>query len=176
MIEVKSKDFAKLQREVGRLDKEVQKALKIRLKKAMQPVILEVKAAALALPSNRGESVIRNSKGSRPGLRLSLSRSVVGQLKTSGKTSGANIMVRKAKFLAISQRDNANLPWYVQGRPKRGWRHPVFGRNMDKPETWPIQKPTPFLDETIKKRKDHFATQVNESFGDALDKLDVHFK
>jgi hypothetical protein len=176
MIEVKSRDFAKLQREVGKLDKEVQKAMKARLRKAIKPVVAEVKAEALGLPSGQGKSSIRVKRGQQVSLRSAIARSVVGQLVSTRKGAGAHIRVKKAKFLAISGRDNVNLPWYVQGRPKRGWKHPVFGGNMNQPESWPIQKATPFLDETVKKHKEAFAKEMNKTVLDACDAVGIHFK
>jgi hypothetical protein len=176
MIEVKSRDFAKLQREVGKLDKEMQKALKNRLRKAIKPVVVEVKAEALSLPSGRGKSSIRVKSEQRVSLRTALAKSVVGQLVSTRKGAGAHIRVKKSKFLAISGRDNANLPWYVQGRPKRGWKHPVFGNNMENPQNWPIQKATPFLDETVKRHKKAFADEMNKAIFDACDAVGIHFK
>ena len=176
MIEVKSRDFAKLQREVGKLDKEVQKAIKARLRKAIKPVVAEVKAEALGLPSGQGKSSIRVKSGQRVSLRSALAKSIVGQLVSTKKGAGAHIRVKKSKFLAISGRDNANLPWYVQGRPKRGWKHPVFGGNMDHPADWPIQKATPFLDETVKRHKAAFAKEMNETVLDACNAVGIHFK
>jgi len=176
MIEVKSRDFAKFNREVGKLDKEVQKAMKVRLRKAIKPVVTEVKTAALALPSGRGKSSIRTKQGQRVSLRAAIAKSVVGKLVSTRKGAGAHIRVQKAKFLAVSGRDNVNLPWYVQGRPKRGWRHPVFGNNMDNPQNWPMQKATPFLDETVKKHKEAFAKEMNETVFDAHKALGIKFK
>jgi len=176
MIEVKSRDFAKFNREVGKLDKEVQKAMKARLRKAIKPVVAEVKAEALSLPSGRGKSSIRVRQGQRISLRTALAKSVVGQLVSTRKGAGAHIRVKKEKFIAISGRNNVNLPWYVQGRPKRGWKHPVFGNNMDNPQNWPIQKATPFLDETVKKHKSDFAKEMNETVFDAHKALGIHFK
>ena len=187
MINVESKDFANLQRGVGKLDKEVQKAIKARLRKAIKPVVAEVKAEALLLPSGRGKSPIRSKAGQRPSLRVSLSRAVIGELVTTKRGAGAHVRVKKSRFMAISGRDNPNLPWYVEGRPgkrnprikgsaQRGWKHPVFGHNMDHPETWPTQSATPFLDATVKKHKEAYAEEVNAAFLDAMEKLDIHFK
>ena len=176
MIEVKSRDFAKLQREVGHLDKEVQKAIKARLRKAIKPVVAEVKMEALGLPSGRGKSSIRVKTGQRVSLRAALAKAVVGQLVSTRKGAGAHIRINKKKFLAVSGRDNGNLPWYVQGRPKRGWKHPVFGQNMNKPGEWPTQKPTPFLDETVKKHKEAYAKEVNEAMLDACNQVGIKFK
>jgi hypothetical protein len=177
MIEVKgAKDFHRLATRIGKLDKEVQKELKARLKKAAKPVVVEVKAEALGLPSGQGKSSIRVKSGQRIGLRAAIAKSVVAEVKTTRAGAGAHIRVKKKKFLAVSGRNNANLPWYVQGRPKRGWKHPVFGGNMDHPADWPIQKPSPYLDETVKKHKGDFAKEVNEAFTDALTKVGIVFK
>jgi hypothetical protein len=177
MIEVRdAKDFHRLATRIGKLDKEVQKELKARLKKASNPVVAEVKAEVLALPSGRGKSAIRVKNGQRIGLRVAIARAVGADVRTTRKGAGAHIRVKRNKFLAISGRDNRNLPWYVQGRPKRGWKHPIFGQNMDKPEDWPIQKPTPFLDETVKKHKPKFIKEVNEAFTDALTKVGINFR
>jgi len=177
MIEVKGgKDFHRLATRIGNLDKEVQKELKARLKKAAKPVVTEVKAEVLSLPSGRGKSSIRVKQGQRVSLRTAIARSVVSEVRTTRKGAGAHIRVKKKKFLAVSGRNNVNLPWYVQGRPKRGWKHPVFGAEMNQPENWPIQKPSPYLDETVKRHKADFAKEVNEAFTDALTKVGIVFK
>lgn len=177
MIEVKGgKDFHRLATRIGKLDKEVQKELKARLKKVAKPVVVEVKAEVLSLPSGQGKSSIRVKQGQRISLRTAIAKAVVAEVRTTRKGAGVHIRVKKKKFLAVSGRDNANLPWYVQGRPKRGWKHPVFGAEMDKPEDWPIQKPSPYLDETVKKHKEDFAKEVNEAFTDALTQVGINFR
>jgi len=47
---------------------------------------------------------------------------------------------------------------------------------MNKPEDWPIQKPTPYLDETVKKHKAEFAKEINEAFTDALTQVGINFR
>lgn len=177
MIEVKGgKDFHRLATRIGKLDKEVQKELKARLRKTAKPIVNEVKAEVLSLPSGNGKSSIRVKQGQRISLRAAIAKAVGADVRTTRKGAGVHIRVKKKRFLAVSDRNNANLPWYVQGRPKRGWKHPVFGAEMDKPENWPIQKPSPYLDDTVKKHKEEFAKEVNEAFADALTKVGIVFK
>jgi len=181
MIEVRdAKDFHRLATRIGKLDKEVKKELRKKLIKVSKPVVTEVKTAALSLPSGRGKSSIRVKQGQRVSLRAAIAKSVGSKATTTRKGAGLHIRVNAKKFEAISGRSNTsrryNLPWYVDGRVKRGWKHPVFGANKDKPETWPIQKPTPFLGVTVRKSAGKIRNEVNEAFTDALKEVGINFR
>lgn len=181
MIEVRdAKDFHRLATRIGKLDNEVKKEMRKQLVKVTKPVIVEVKTAALSLPSGRGKVSIRVKNGQRASLRASIAKSVGSKATTTRKGAGLHIRVNAKKFEAVSGRASRgkrySLPWYVDGRVKRGWKHPVFGANMDKPETWPIQKPTPFLGVTVRKSAGRIRDEVNEVFTEALDKVGIHFK
>jgi hypothetical protein len=177
MIEVRdAQDFHRLATRIGKLDNEVKKEMRRKFTKIAKPVVVEVKAAALSLPSGRGKSDIKVKRGSPVGLRSAISRSVGSRSTTTRKGAGLHIRVSTKRFLTLFPQGNRKIPYYVEGRIKRGWKHPVFGQNMDKPENWPIQKPTPFLTVTAKKHKQEMAKEVNEAFTDALTKVGIVFK
>jgi len=177
VIEVRdAKDFHRLATRIGKLDKEVQKELRRQLTKVAKPVVVEVKAAILELPSGRGKSDIKVKRGQKVGLRSALSRAVTSRSATTRKGAGLHIRVSTKRFLTLFPQGNRMLPYYVEGRIERGWKHPVFGAEMDKPENWPIQKPTPFLTVTAVKYKKEMEKGVNEAFTDALTKVGIVFK
>lgn len=175
MMQVKSQDFARYNREIGKVDKEMRKAMRKRLKNATAPVVQDVKQAALSLPSGQGQSGIR-AKNGKPSLRASIAAAVGASVRMTGKGAGAHIRISRDKFLRVSDRGNRNLSWYVEGRPKRGWKHPVFGAAKDKPETWPIQKPTPFLGVTVDRHKKNYRKEVSEVVWDALKECKIPTK
>jgi hypothetical protein len=177
MIEVRdAKDFHRLATRIGKLDNEVKKEMRRKFTKIAKPVVADVKAAALSLPSGRGKSDIKVKRGSPVGLRSAISRSVGSRSTTTRKGAGLHIRVSTKRFLTLFPQGNKKLPYYVEGRTKRGWKHPVFGANMDKPENWPIQNPTPFLSVTALKHREKMIVEVNEVFTEALTKVGIVFK
>jgi hypothetical protein len=163
MIDIDPTDFAKRVREISQVDPEFKKSIKKRLKTAAQPVVEEVKRAALAIPATKEVEGTRKKKGENLGLRASLANATVADVNPTKKGAILKIKVSTSKFMSASGRPRT-LPYYIEGRRKREWRHPVFG-NM---ENWVAQQPHPFLGVTVLPHKTEFASQVTQALDDAL--------
>jgi hypothetical protein len=172
MIQVDPNNFATLAKEVIKVDPEFKKALKKRLKTAAQPVVEEVKRAALAIPSKGGDVVAsRKKKGENLGLRASLANATVSDINPTKKGAIVKIKVSTSKFMAASGRPRS-ITYYIEGRRKRPWKHPVFAdagvMHGEWKGDWVIQDPHPFLAVTILPHKTEFARQVTQALDDAL--------
>ena len=133
-----------------------------------KPIVQDVRAAALATPSRGGEVAgMRKKKGELPGFRASLATGTKSDINTTGKGAVMHIRVSTSRFLAVSGRPRT-LPYYMEGRRKRKWRHPVFGNK----EFWVEQNPHPFLTETVIKRKNEFADGLTDAANETLEQLD----
>ena len=164
MIEVDPADFAKRVREISQVDPEFKKSVKKRLKAASEPVVEEVKRAALSIPSKNGEArVSRKKRGESLGLRVSLANATMSDVNPTKKGAILKIKVSTSKFMTSSGRPRT-VPYYIEGRRKRAWRHPVFGNR----ENWVEQKPHPFLGVTVLPHKMKFAGEVTQALDDAL--------
>jgi hypothetical protein len=163
MIDVDPDNFANLVKEVIKVDPEFKKALKKRLKTAAEPVVEEVKRAALAIPATKEVEGTRKKKGENLGLRASLANAVISDFNPTRKGAIAKIRISTSKFMSASGRPRT-IPYYVEGRRKRQWRHPVFGNT----ENWVVQQSHPFLGVSVIPHKEAFATAVVQAFDDAL--------
>ena len=164
MIEIDPTDFAKVVKDIAQVDPNFKKAVKKRLKMAAEPVVQEVKRAALSIPAKGGEAVSgRKKKGESLGLRASLANATISDVNPTKKGAILKIRVSTTKFLSASGRPRT-LPYYMEGRRKKAWRHPVFGNR----ENWVQQQPHPFLAVTVLPHKIAFAGQVTQALDDAL--------
>lgn len=164
MIDLDPTDFAKVVKEVQQVEPEFRKNVKKRLKQAAEPIVQEVKQAALNIPSSKGDvTQTRKKKGENLGLRASLANAVQADINPTKKGAIAKIRVSTTKFMSASGRPRT-LPYYMEGRRKRAWRHPVFGNR----DVWVAQSPHPFLGVTVKPHKEEFATAVVKALDDAL--------
>ena len=164
MIEIDPADFAKRVREISQVDPEFKKAVKKRLKTAAEPVVEEVKRAALSIPAKGGDATAaRKKRGENLGLRASLANATISDINPTKKGAILKIRVSTTKFISASGRPRT-IPYYMEGRRKRAWRHPVFGNR----ENWVEQKPHPFLGVTVLPHKMKFAGEVTQALDDAL--------
>lgn len=164
MVDLDAADFAKRVREIQKVEPEFRKNVKKRLKLAAEPVVQKVKQAVLNIPSKGGEvSSTRKRKGEYLGLRASLANAAGSDINPTKKGAIVKIRISTTKFMKASGRPRS-IPYYVEGRRKRPWKHPVFGNR----EVWPIQPPHPFLGVTIVQYKKEFASQVVDALNDAL--------
>jgi hypothetical protein len=164
MIEIDPTDFAKVVKEISAVDPNFKKAVKKRLKTAAEPVVEEVKRAALAIPAKNGEArVSRKKRGESQGLRVSLANATISDINPTKKGAILKIRVSTSKFMSASGRPRT-LPYYMEGRRKRAWRHPVFGNR----ENWVEQKSHPFLGVTVLPHKMKFAGEVTQALDEAL--------
>lgn len=163
-IDIDSKEFAQLVKEVANVDPEFRKSVKKMLKAKAEPIVHEVQQAVLSTPSQKGEVEMgRKKRGVSEGLRSSLARAVVADINPTKRGAIAKIRVSTSKFMNASGRPRT-LPYYYEGRRKREWRHPVFGNR----EVWVGQKPHPFLGVTILPHKQEFASAVVEALDEAI--------
>ena len=159
MIEIDPADFAKRVKEISQVDPEFKKSIKKRLKTAAEPVVEEVKRAALSIPA----TAARKRKGESLGLRASLANATISDINPTKKGAILKIRISTTKFISASGRPRT-IPYYMEGRRKRAWRHPVFGNR----ENWVEQKAHPFLAVTVLPHKMVFAGEVTQALDDAL--------
>lgn len=178
MIEVKAEEFGDYYKRIGQVDAEVRKALRRRLTAAAKPIVEEVKQAARQIPAKGGEAVkTRRKKDEVLGLRNSLAASTQSYFYGMPKGGGIKIRVSRSKFEQVSGRPRT-IPYYMEGRRKRPWKHPVFEKTKGpviggSAENWVTQDPHPFLGVTVEKHRDEYAVQVNEAIVDALKSCNI---
>jgi hypothetical protein len=164
MIEIDPTDFAKVVKEIAQVDPSFKKTIKKRLKTAAEPVVEEVKRAALAIPAMGGNAELsRKKKGENLGLRASLANATISDINPTKKGAILKIRVSTTKFMSASGRPRT-IPYYMEGRRKKSWRHPVFGNR----DNWVEQTPHPFLGVTVLPHKMKFADEVTKALDDAL--------
>lgn len=173
-IEIKETDFRDLNLALKDIDKKILANMKRELKKAAQPAVQQAKAAVLATPSS-AEHKLANAPRPRVSLRQSIAASIKVAIKSTKKQAGVFVRVDGRQFASISEAGGRTgnvkkIPKYLDGRRKR-WKHPVFGKNMDKPALWPIQQAHPFLGVTLYKNKKEFKEAVEESMLKAVDEV-----
>lgn len=161
------KEFVKFYKAVGLIEPEIKKALKKNLMSKTAPIVEDVRQAALAIPSSRQSGGTRKKKGSSLGLRASLATAVKADFNPTGRGAVVHIRVSRTRFIEVSGR-KASLPYYMEGRRKRDWRHPVFGNR----ENWVVQQSHPFLAVTVFKHEQQFINAVEESVAETLRVID----
>lgn len=176
-VEIKESDFRNLFINTRNLDKKVLANMKKNLKQAATPAKQSAQAAVLVLPST-AKHHLQNAPKPRVGLRESIAACMKIGFKSSKKKAGVFIRVDAKMFANISISGGrtgdklGKLPRYVDGRIK-SWKHPVFGKNMDDPQHWPIQKTTPFwFEASIGRHKPEFQKAVQSAFEEAIHDLD----
>ena len=173
-IEIKETDFRNLNLALKDIDKKVLANMKRELKKTAQPAAQAARQAVLATPSS-AKHKLENAPRPRISLRQSIAMSIKVAIKTTKKQAGVFIRVDGKQFAAISEAGGRTgnvkkIPKYLDGRRRR-WKHPVFGRDLDKPAKWPIQQAHPFLGVTLYKRKPEFKEAVEKSMLEAVDQV-----
>jgi hypothetical protein len=171
-IEIKETDFRDLNLALKSIDKKILANLKKELKKTALPAAQAARQAVIATPST-SQHKIKNAPRPRLSLRQSIAMSIKVAIKATKKQTGVFIRVDGKQFASLSEAGGRTgyvkkIPKYLDGRRKR-WKHPVFGQNMDKPASWPIQPAHPYLGVTLYKRKDDFKGAIEKSMLDAVD-------
>lgn len=178
MIEVKAEEFGDYYKRIGKVDAEIRKALRRRLTAAAKPVVEEVKQAARSIPSKGGQVVVKRRKsGETAGLRASLALATQSYFYATAKGGGVKIRVSRSKFENVSGRPNT-IPYYMEGRRKRAWKHPVFQKtkgpiSSGNAENWITQEPHPFLGVTVVKHKDAYGKEVVAAITDAIKECNI---
>jgi hypothetical protein len=167
-IKLDAKELLDLYKALGQVDPELRKALRRQLTSLAKPIVEEVKRAELAIPSKKGSAGgTRKKKGATLGLRASLANATKADFATMGHGAAVHIRVSSSKFVAVSGRPRT-IPYYMEGRRKRAWRHPVYGNK----ENWVTQKGHPFLMGTVRKHKDDFEKSCLKAVNEVLDQID----
>jgi hypothetical protein len=105
--------------------KRLRKELVAEMKEAANPLVPQIKAAWLAVPSS----------SQKPKLRQALAKATRVQVRLTGKEAGVRVRTDGRKMPSGSRA----LPGYAEGIRRRPWRHPVFGNR----EVWVTQQPFP---------------------------------
>jgi len=158
-MRVESEDIKALAKDLNGLgDGHMVKDLHKSLRDAAKPIVDDIRAAVLAIPSKSvGETAGRTARAAarfekskskkktmakferKAGLRETIARAV----KLSVSATGGTISIKvDASMLPEDQR---MLPWDLEGSSK--WRHPVFGNT----KVWVQQPSHPFFFGTIDK-------------------------
>jgi hypothetical protein len=145
--------------------------LRKRLIDLAKPVVAQVKAAELGLPSNRELGGTRKKKGATLGFRASLAAATKADFNGTGRGAVLHVRVSTSRFLAVSGRPRT-LPFYMEGRRKREWRHPVFGSK----DVWVGQKPKPFLGDIVARNKPAFAIAIENAVNDVVKEIQHKIK
>jgi len=176
--EVESQDFRNFYIATRNIDKKIVANMRKELKKAAQPAVEEVKRTVLATPSEAHHH-LEGAPRPKVGLRASIAASIKVAFKTSKKMAGVSIKVDSKKFAQISEAGGrtgkkvGKLPRYLEGAMRKTvWKHPVFGQNMDKPETWPKQKSHPFLRKSVMKHKPEFVDALKIAMDNAMKEIE----
>jgi len=173
-----SEDLSKLYKATRKVDKDVTKNLRKRILKTTKPIVQEVRVAALAIPSNKGEGQESSRGQLNIGFRQGLAAATETKINpSSAGTFSVRIRVSGSKFKSKTGKYRT-LPRYMEGLSKRrNWRHPVFAEKGATGGTWKgewsEQKPYPFLLPTVLKHKKEVKEEVVKAFIDALDELEI---
>ncbi|MEI8285889.1 MAG: hypothetical protein WCG15_01180 [Actinomycetes bacterium] len=167
-FQIDDKEFVAFYKAVAQVDPELKKALRKKITALAKPIVADVKQAAIAIPSQGGDvGGTRKKKGETLGLRAGLANATKSDFNGTGRGAVVHIRVSSSKFIAATGRPRS-LPYYMEGRRKRKWRHPVFGNK----ENWVEQSPHPFLAVTVFKHKDSFVDGVADAVNEVLGQID----
>jgi hypothetical protein len=164
---VDSDEFKAFYKALSSVDPEMRKALRRNLVLLAKPVVAQVKASALAIPASREVVGTRKKKGSNLGLRASIAGAVKADIHGMGKGAAVHIRVSGTRFVALSGQPNRSLPYYMEGRRKRPWRHPVFGNR----ENWVVQQKHPFLGDVVARNKPAFEKSVEKAVNEVAQEI-----
>jgi hypothetical protein len=168
-VKIDATEFVKFYKAVSQIDPEIKKALRKHLMETAKPIVEDVRKAALAIPSSRGTGETRKKKGQSLGLRASIAAAVKSDFNGTGRGAVVHVRVSRTRFLAVSGRENVSLPYYMEGRRRRPWRHPVFGNR----ENWVEQDEHPFLAVTVFKHKEAFMKSMENAVDETLAAIDT---
>lgn len=165
-VQFDAREFQRFYRALGQMDPAIKKALRKRIRDLAKPITADVKAAALEIPVKKSS----NRSGSM-GLRKSLSMAAKYEIRATKKGAVVHFRIGTKTFMSAANMPRT-IPYYVEGRRKRPWRHPVFGN----PDVWVEQDPHPFLGATVMSHKNKFMEGMQKAVDDALDELQREIK
>lgn len=138
----------RLNRRLKGADPVLRAELSASLRATARPIVQDVRAAVLAIPSTGGGgggTFARAAHATRTtrrghGLRATIAMATGMQVRTTGKSVGVRIVVNVSKLPP----DQRKLPRDLDS--PAGWRHPVFGNTG----VWVRQAGHPYFDVTIR--------------------------
>lgn len=133
---------------------ELRKSMQKHLREAIKPIVPELRAAILGLPSS--------GKG-HTGLRSSIARGVQAKVSVAGPRVGVRLRV-DPRLLAGSAK---SLPKRLDGIGR--WRHPVFGHDR-----WVTQPSHPYFYRTLLPHKDRVQAEVRKVLDDTSKAAGFH--
>lgn len=165
---INAEEFKVFFRNLAQAEPEMKKELQKKMRKLAAPILNDVKQAEMAIPSKGDFGGTRKIEGGNLGLRASLVAATKIDFSGTGRGAVLKIRVSKSKFEQVSGRPRS-LPWHVEGRLKRTWRHPVFGRRED---SWVVQKPSPYLNKTVFKHQPELIKAITEARDEVLKQIE----
>jgi|GEM_PF-4599017 len=149
------RSWAEFQRRTKRMDDELNRSLRKRMTRIARPIALEVRAAALAIPSKGGATQgYRKKKGVTGGAGLRQGIAAAVETKSEATKKGnvsLRIRVSGTKFSRATGKPTS-LPRYMEGKSRKPWRHPIFvpeDKMPGEPGQWAAQSAHPFLLPTV---------------------------
>lgn len=167
LFEIDATAFTELNRRLKTFDKKVARALNAKVREVAKPVVNDVKASALRIPTTRAGEV-KDTKG-KEGLGLRQGIAYATEFRMFYRKNGAvaRIRVSGTKFAAATGKYR-KLPRYVEGMSRKPWRHPVFA---DKGQTngkwdgpWAQQDSTPFMVPVVLAAKNKVRQEIVDVF------------
>jgi hypothetical protein len=174
-MSVNASDIKALARDLKVLgDGHMAKDLYRELRQAGLPIVDDIKAAVLAIPSKSdsattdarsrramaryGKSKARNKTIAKFDRKAGLRETIARAVKQSVSASGGTITIKvDADMLPNNQR---MLPWDLEGVSR--WRHPVYGHDV-----WVTQPSHPFFFATVDRDLPVFDVAVNKVIDEA---------
>jgi hypothetical protein len=175
MAEAKSinaDEFKDFFRKLSQTEPEMKTALRKEMRKLAGPILNDVKQAEMAIPSKGNYGGTRRKQAGQLGLRASLVAATKVDFSGTGRGAVLKIRVSKSKFEQVSGRPRS-IPWHMEGRLKRDWRHPIFGNREGK---WVVQNPHPYLNKTVFKHEPQFMKAVADAVDEVLTKIESKSK
>jgi hypothetical protein len=169
-----SKELSAFAANLKESDPIASKQMRRTIRKLANPLVGDVRSAALRLPSSNGDAGDNwKQQHFHVSLRQGLAAAVKLQVSYGKKGFSARIRVSGTDFMAATGKYR-KLPRYVEGMGRKPWRHPVYATkgatNGKWQGAWTEQKPTPFLIKTVSAQKDKLRAEIAEVFVDVMSK------
>jgi hypothetical protein len=172
-LRIDGKEFVEFYKVLGKTQPELKKAIRKNMRSIAKPILADVRRAEMAIPSKNGSNGSSSKEGSL-GLRASLVAATKIDFNGTGRGAVLSIRVSKSRFEAVSGRPRS-IPWHMEGRLKRKWRHPIFGRRATGADFYD-QKPQPYLYVTVAKHQPRLVNAVAEAVDEVLKQIESKTK
>lgn len=173
-LKVDTQEFLAFYKALSQTDPELKKALRKNMRTLAKPILADVRRAEMAIPSKNTPGPKGAGGESFLGLRASLVTATKVDFSGTGRGAVLSIRVSKSKFEAVSGRPRS-LPWHVEGRLKRKWRHPIFGRRATGADFYD-QPPQPYLWKTVSTHQPRLENAVGQAVNEVLQQIQAKNK